>query len=167
MTLFAAASAGDPVREIAWLVPAALALHVAEEAPGFADWARRHASTEYSDGDFVKINALGVGTTMAAAVAVARGYGGRPFLLAFYAAGVTQQALWNPVFHAGTTVAWREYSPGLVTSLTLFVPLWTLITRRVLASGLLRRRGVLAAVAAGGALHAAAVAQQVFRVGRR
>jgi hypothetical protein len=158
---------GDPVRRLLWLVPAALALHVAEEAPGFAGWARRHASPDYSAGDFVKINALGLATTMAATAAVARGYGGRPVSVAFYAAGVTQQALWNPVFHAGTTIAWREYSPGLVTSLTLFLPLWTVITREVLATGLLRPRRVLGAVAAGGALHAAAVAQQVFRVGRR
>jgi hypothetical protein len=26
----------------AWLLPAALALHVVEEAPGFAEWARRN-----------------------------------------------------------------------------------------------------------------------------
>jgi hypothetical protein len=62
------------VRDIAWLVPVALAVHVAEEAPGFAAWARRHASPDYSDRDFVMINALGLGTTLAGTVATARGY---------------------------------------------------------------------------------------------
>ena len=33
----------------------------------------------------------------------------------YYAVVLTQQALFNPVFHAGTTVAWGRYSPGLAT----------------------------------------------------
>jgi hypothetical protein len=79
---------------------------------------------------------------------------------------LTQQALFNPAFHVGTTVAWRERSPGVVTSVALFLPLWAAITRTALRSGLLTPRRALAGAAAGGALHAAAVRQQVFRAGR-
>jgi hypothetical protein len=80
---------------------------------------------------------------------------------------LTQQTLWNPVFHAGTTLAWREYSPGLVTALTLFPPLWVSATRGALRAGRLNRRQVAAAVVLGGAIHAAAVADQVFHIRRR
>jgi hypothetical protein len=30
----------------AWLLPAAFAIHIAEEAPGFAAWARRHEASD-------------------------------------------------------------------------------------------------------------------------
>ena len=138
---------------------AALALHVAEEAPGFAAWARRNTWAGYRDRDFVAINAAGLATTALAGAAVAR----RPALFApWYAGIVSQQFLWNPVFHVGTTIAYGEYSPGLVTALTLFPPLWWRETRRALRSGRLSRRGVVVAAAIGGALHLGAVHKQVY-----
>jgi hypothetical protein len=63
-------------------------------------------------------------------------------------------------------VAFRAYSPGLVTSLAL-LPLWVRVTREALRDGRLGKRGLAAAVALGGAIHAAAVARQVFKVGSR
>ena len=45
------------MRAALWAFPAAYALHVAQEAPGFVDWARRHASPSHSRVDFVRINA--------------------------------------------------------------------------------------------------------------
>jgi hypothetical protein len=138
---------------------AALALHVAEEAPGFASWARRNTWPGYRDRDFLTINGGGLLLTAAAAAAVRR----EPRLFAaWYAAVVCQQMLWNPVFHVGTTVAYREYSPGLVTAVTLFPVLWWRETRRALSCGRLSRRGVAAAVLAGGLLHFAAVRKQVY-----
>lgn len=56
---------------------------------------------------------------------------------------LTQQALFNPLFHAGTTVSYSAYSPGLVTSLALFLPLWYHLTRLALDEGLLTYRRVL------------------------
>jgi hypothetical protein len=138
---------------------AALALHVAEEAPGFAAWARRNTWPGYRDRDFVAINAGGLAMTALAGAAVRR----EPRLFGLWYAGiVSQQMLWNPVFHAGTTIAYREYSPGLVTALTLFPPLWWRETRRALRSGRLSRRGVAIAALAGGLIHLAAVRKQVY-----
>jgi hypothetical protein len=147
------------------LLPAAFALHVLEEAPGFTDWARRHASSRYTQRDFVLNNALGLAFTGAATAAVTR-VESRPAFVAWWSLVLTQQALFNTAFHAGTTVAWRERSPGLVTSAALFLPLWAHVTRLALRRALLTRRSALAGAAVGGAVHAAAVAQQVFRVGR-
>jgi hypothetical protein len=138
---------------------AALALHVAEEAPGFAAWARRNTWPGYRDRDFVAINAGGLALTALAGAAVRR----EPRLFGLWYAGVvSQQMLWNPVFHLGTTIAYREYSPGLATALTLFPPLWWRETRRALDAGRLSRRGVVIAAALGGFMHLRAVRQQVY-----
>ena len=42
-----------------FVVPALYVLHVAEEAPGFTAWARRHGATRYTQRNFVKINGAG------------------------------------------------------------------------------------------------------------
>ena len=152
----------DPLRRWAWAVPVVYAVHVAEEAPGFASWARRHTSPGYTDRDFVLINGAGFALTLGATAVAARVDHRRVFL-AWYALVLTQQALFNPVFHAATTVAYHEYSPGLVSSVALFLPVWGAVTRLALRGGHLTRRHVAASAAVGGVLHSAALAQQVFR----
>jgi Protein of unknown function with HXXEE motif len=144
------------------LFPALLALHIAEEAPGFTRWAQRHASPRYTQRDFVQINAAGLAMTVVAGALVRRSEN-RALFVSWYTAVLTQQALFNPLFHAGTTVAFREYSPGLLTSLAL-PPVWIGVTRTALREGRVGRRSVVAATAIGGAIHAAAVARQVFKV---
>jgi hypothetical protein len=150
------------------MLPVALALHVAEEAPGFAAWARRNAWTGYSQRDFVRVNVGGLAMTAAATWLVARTRGRGPFL-AWHTGVLSQQALWNPVFHAGTTVAYREYSPGLVTAVALFPATWVALTAAAVREDRISRRGVALSALAGAAVHAAAVAQQVYGVcaGRR
>jgi hypothetical protein len=155
-----------PLRRAAWLLPVALALHVAEEAPGFAAWARRNAWRGYSDRDFARINGAGLAMTLGATVLVSRTRG-RAVFGAYHAAVLSQQTLWNPVFHAGATIAYREYSPGLVSALALFPALWVLLTRAAVREGRLTARGARLSAALGAPIHAAAVAQQVYGVGSR
>ena len=85
--------------------------------------------------------------------------------VAWHAAVLSQQALWNPVFHAGTTVAYREYSPGLVTAVALFPPTWVALTAAAVREGRISHRAVTVSAFLGGAVHAAAVARQVYGVG--
>ena len=148
----------------AWLLPAALALHVAEEAPGFAAWARRNAWTGYTQRDFVRINGAGLAMTAAGTWLVARTRRPAP-LVAWHTAVLSQQTLWNPVFHAGATVAYREYSPGLVTALALFPATWVALTGAAIRERRISLRAAALSALAGAPLHAAAVAQQVYGVG--
>jgi hypothetical protein len=149
-------------RRLAWVFPAAYAVHVAEEAPGFTAWAKRNASARYTHRDFVRVNGLGfVGTV--AATFVVTGAKSRTLDLAYFTLVATQQAA-NAVFHSATTVAFREYSPGLVTSM-LTVPLWRRLTRAALAEKLLTKPDVVACTVLAGVVHAAVVARQVFFVG--
>jgi len=55
----------DALRATLWAFPPAFALHVADEAPGFTRWARRHASPEYTRADFARINGAGFGLALA------------------------------------------------------------------------------------------------------
>jgi hypothetical protein len=162
---FARPPAGRLSRAI-FAFAAAFALHVAEEAPGFTAWAQRHASPRYTQRDFVRNNALGFAMTVAATPLAARARRRRAFF-PYYAAVVTQQALFNALFHAGTTARYRAYSPGLATSVIVVLPLWWRITRLARRAGLLSSRGLGGGLAVGGAIHAAAVAHQVYFVGRR
>jgi hypothetical protein len=153
-------------RRAAWLLPAILALHVAEEAPGFAAWARRNAWAGYTDRDFRRINAAGLALTVAATLAVTHTRN-RAVFFVYHAGLASQQALWNPVFHAGTTAAYREYSPGVVSAVGLFPMTWALLTGTATREGRMTRRAAWASAALGAAMHAAAVAQQVYGVGAR
>jgi Protein of unknown function with HXXEE motif len=155
-----------PFRRVAWLLPAALALHVAEETPGFAAWARRNAWTGYSDRDFARINTVGLALTAAATLLVTRSPS-RAAFAAYHVAVLSAQALWNPVFHAATTVAYREYSPGLVSAVALFPVTWALLTRAAVREGRMSRRAPALSAALGAPVHAAAVAQQVYGLGAR
>jgi hypothetical protein len=152
-----------PFRRLAWAFPAAYALHAAEEAPGFVAWAKRNASARYTARDFARINSLGFFSTVAATSAVTRA-DRRSVNLAYYTLVVTQQAVSNAIFHSATTVTYREYSPGLITSI-LTVPLWYRLTRAAIAEGRLGRRDVAACFLVASIVHAGVVARQVFFVG--
>jgi len=152
--------------QAAWLFPAVLAVHVAEEAQGFAGWARRHAWAGYRDGDFAVVNTVGLAGTVAATLLAVRTRRRRVFL-AYHAGMVSAQAIWNTVFHAGATAAYREYSPGVVSAMALFPATWLLLTRAAIRQGRLSRPDAWRSVALGAPVHAATVAQQVYGVGRR
>jgi hypothetical protein len=141
------------------------ALHVAEEAPGFTAWARRRASERFSQRDFVVNNALGLAVTAVTTAAVQRS-SARPLTLAYGTLVATQQGVFNTLLHGGSTLAFREYSPGLVTSLASAV-LWPRMTRAALAEARLTRRDVRRAIAVAGVVHVAVVARQVFFLGVR
>jgi hypothetical protein len=138
-------------------------VHVAEEAPCFTAWARRNSSERYTQTDFVRNNALGFGSTIAATVAITRSRR-RALALAYYTLVVTQQAVFNALFHVGTTSAYREYSPGAVTAV-LTVPLWRRVTRAALTEYRFSQREVIACTLLAGIVHAAVVARQVYFVG--
>jgi Protein of unknown function with HXXEE motif len=149
-------------RTIARALPVAFLVHVVEEAPGFTAWVRRNASPRYSQGNFVRNNALGFLLTAAATIVTRRR--SRSLDLAYYTLVVTQQALFNAVFHSVGAAAYGEYSPGLATSI-LTVPLWAGLTRAAVAERRLTQRQVFACTVLAGAVHAGVVARQVFLIG--
>jgi hypothetical protein len=150
----------DRLQAALWAFPAAFGVHVAEEAAGgFTEWAQREASPRYTQRDFVRNNTLGFAMTFVGTALATRP--GRRGLRLHYALVITQQAAGNAVFHAVTR------APGRLTAIGVALPLWIRITRLARREGILNGRDVSAALALGGMVHAAAVAQQVYSIGRR
>lgn len=145
----------DALRATLWAFPPAFALHVADEAPGFTRWARRHASSEYTSADFARINGAGFALAVATSALALRG-GPRAFRVHY--ASLTSQAVFNAIFHAVTR------APGTRTAVGVVLPLWVATTALARRAGALGRRDVAAALLFGGPAHAAAVARQVYRV---
>jgi hypothetical protein len=136
----------------AWLLPAAFATHVAKEAPGFTAWALRHASARYTERDFWRNNALGMAMSLATAP-FAAGTGDPRVAYAWYPVVLTQQAVFNPVFHlpprppsAPTRPAWGRRCCSCPCGRA---------PRAGLREGLLTARGVGVGLAMAGAIHAA------------
>ena len=144
-------------------VPEAYLAHVAEEAPGFADWARRNASERYSQRDFTYIYALGSAGTVASTLAVSRTES-RVLDVAYYRLVVTPQAVFNAVFRSAATLSFRGYAPGPVTSI-LTIPLWQLLTKAAIAERRLTKRGVIGCTLIASLVHAGVVPRQVLFIG--
>ncbi|MHC5065757.1 MAG: HXXEE domain-containing protein [Planctomycetota bacterium] len=127
----AGVSATSPLGILPRLTFACFILHVLEELPNFPDWASRHFA-RISMGDFIFAHVF-----IFAAV----------FYLAKRASEPRAQPAWilcavalqwaffgNVFFHAGTTILFGEYSPGLVTAILLYLPLTYAYVLRILRS---------------------------------
>jgi hypothetical protein len=102
-----------------WFVLTALVLHVVEEIPAFPQWATRHFGTT-SLTYFV----LSHIPLLAAVVYIAHraSRSGVAAVWVWLLTAVQSALAANGVFHVVATLWFREYSPGLVTSVLLYVP---------------------------------------------
>ena len=148
-------------RQALWAFPFAFSLHVLEEAPQFTAWANRFISPQFTYCQFVTINTEGIATAFLAPVLFwffpNSGLAFLPF-----ATVLAPCLFWNIFFHAGTTSAFGVYSPGLITALTIYPPLFYLLSRLVLQERLLTRRTAVAALIIAGIFHATEVAYHAF-----
>lgn len=130
-----------------WVTFALLLLHIAEEtAAGFPAWATAHFGT--TTPGFYSLSHIPL---VAAAAYVAR-HGARPdaSARALAASIMVQAALGaNGIFHIGSTLLFRQYSPGLITSVGLFVPFTIYFLRRATMDGRIRPGQIVMACAAG------------------
>ena len=69
----------------------------------------------------------------------------------------------NTLFHAGVTVITREYCPGLVTALILYLPLFFFISSLALSEGLLNAGTLSASLVIAGVFHTWEVEHNVFK----
>jgi hypothetical protein len=106
-----------------WLPAAAVALHLCEEfvwPGGFADWYRQYPPGQHfvvTTRLLIIVNAVFVGLALLPPL-----LGPTPRGLAFWLV-VAAVAAVNAVFHIIATVRTRTYSPGVVTSVVLYLPL--------------------------------------------
>ena len=126
-----------------WLFPATYALHIVEEVwggEGFGAWLGRVAGVELEATQFLVWNALAL-LLMAAGVVLTLRFGHMRWLLVAYAVAF----LLNAISHLAASLYTVSYSPGLVSSLLLWLPLCalTLLRFRKTLSRRARRAGLL------------------------
>lgn len=113
-------------RHAVWLFPCATALHFLEEAPRFATWAHRYAAPKYTRAHWAKVHSVGLAYATVFSTVVSA-FPNRWTVFLFFALCLTESVL-NTLFHAGTTAAYGVYSPGLISSLVIYVPLYWYLT---------------------------------------
>jgi hypothetical protein len=149
-------------RDAVLLGPVALLLHVVEEWPGFPHWARRFASTAYSDREYVATHLLAVGSAVAAAVLLSRS--AEPAIaFAVVALLLAPGLFWNACFHVGATCWCRTYCPGAVTGLLVYVPFSVWLAHLAIRDGVMGWRPLAVAAGVGLAAHVIEVGHNVFK----
>ncbi len=122
-------------RQAVWLFPIAYTLHVFEELPQFTNLAP----------------------------VVLQVIPNRIMIFIFFTFVFTPAVCFNILFHAGATAAFGVYSPGLLTALTLYPPLFYVVTRLAFREGLITNRMAIISFVVAGAFHAADVSHNVFK----
>ena len=142
---------GQPFRRLIWLMPAAFALHIAEEyVGGFPAWVTHVLGGSFNNLAFALNNAAFM-VLMVIFTAWTSRTGSRTaaFLLIAWASG---NIFWDALFHVLMTAARDRYSPGLVTSAILYLPISLVVGSAALESRALGIKAFLGALAAGLAL---------------
>lgn len=126
---------GLSYRQAIWLAPVAYAIHILEEAQQFATWTSTHFAAGFTTAQFVKNNLIIMAVLVALTVLVTVHPRRWTALLHFFqlSAGLFH----NAVFHMGATAYLGVYSPGLLSSILLYVPVWYFITKLGHRDGLL------------------------------
>jgi hypothetical protein len=149
-------------RQAVWLFPIAYTLHVLEELPQFTSWARRYASPAFTMRDYLVIHLIGIVLAFMSPMVI-RWFPNRAVIFVFFTLIFTPAVCFNILFHAGATAAFGAYSPGLLTALTLYPPLFYVVTRQVFREGLLTNRTAAISLVLAGLVHAADVSHNVFK----
>ena len=113
----------------AWLLPAAYAVHVVEEAfggRGFMEWMAAGGGVRLSLAAFLGLNLVGAGMLCLAAWAARKTKVVR-WPLASGAAIVFMNGVW----HAAICAITRSYIPGVVTGLIVYVPVGCILVLRL------------------------------------
>jgi hypothetical protein len=102
-----------------WLPYVVLLIHTIEEVPGFSKWATRHFAPMSTYKHVITQVCMILAVLLVSYKASTIGYHGSWVVLA---AAFQLHIGLNAVFHVVTTILYKEYSPGLLTAITLSIP---------------------------------------------
>jgi hypothetical protein len=107
------------------LLPLTYMVHIAEEYyGGFPGWASQYLGLQLTPEEFVRINMI-AWTVMLCVSVIAISYSSLSWLMIPFAAAT----LINGCAHTIASAVTRSYSPGVVSGLTLWVPLGVVVLR--------------------------------------
>ena len=84
-------------------------------------------------------------------------------LFVFFAFVFAPGLFFNTLFHAGATVVTREYCPGVITALTLYLPVFFFVSSLAWRENLLDLGTLTAGLVIAGAFHTWEVGHNVFK----
>jgi hypothetical protein len=145
-----------------WLFCPAVVLHVFEEYPRFTSWARKHASTAYTQQQYNGLHLAAI-LISALSAAVVWLFPNHVVLFLFFAFVFAPGVFFNTLFHAGASALTKTYCPGVVTAAVIYLPLFVFITKLVLAARILSAVELAAALFIAGVFHAWEVGHNVFK----
>ena len=149
-------------RRLVWLFPIAYVLHVLEELPHFTGWAREYANASFTMRDYLTVHITG-GVVAIAAPLLIRYFPPRVVIFLFFTFVFTPAVFFNIIFHAGATVVFGTYSPGLLTALTIYPVTFFVVGRQALRENLMGSRAAMNSFLLAGLFHAADVSHNVFK----
>ena len=112
------------------LAPLIFVAHVAEEAPGFVEWANSLMQEDITERLFFAVNLVAFVVTAALAVIAKLSCSSEAIVLML--AWLSFLMFGNAIVHVTGTVALGRYSPGTVTSVVLYLPFFFLFVLRAL-----------------------------------
>ena len=139
-------------RQAVWLAPLAYAVHILEESQQFAAWASTHFAAGFTTPQFVKNNLIVMSGLIALTLLVTLHPRRWTALLYFFqlSAGLFH----NAMLHMGATAYLGVYSPGLLSAILLYLPVWYHITKLGQRQGLLPNIPALVVFVLAGLAHA-------------
>jgi hypothetical protein len=147
-------SRAPSVNQLCWFIFAILVAHVIEELPRFPEWATRHFGTT-TTGFFILSH---IPLLVGAYFIVYRSSKDQKNGIWISLAVLLQWALFvNGLFHIATTLAFGEYSPGVVTAVILYVPFTIYLLKRIIRDGYLSHKQVVGSCARGTVLAASMI----------
>lgn len=149
-------------RAAVWLCPFAFVVHVLEELPRFTPWAQRHINPHFTRRHYLDVHVSGIVGGFLAAALVSF-FPARPLVFLYFTLLATPGFLCNTFFHAGASVVYRSYSPGVVSALLIYLPLYTLLSSLALGEGFISIRWWLLSTSIAVVVHALEVRHNVFR----
>jgi len=149
-------------RDAIWLFPPAFTLHVLEEWPRFTGWAKRYASPLFTQRDYNTIHVAGIIASLLFTLIVWR-FPNRAVVFVFFAFVFAPSLFFNTLFHAGATVVTHEYCPGVITAVTLYLPIFFLVSSAAWRENLLDLRKLIVVLIVAGSFHLWEVGHNVFK----
>jgi hypothetical protein len=149
-------------RHAVWLFPAAFMLHVIEERPAFTRWARKHASELFTQRDYDRIHFAGIVSAVVLAALVSY-FPNAVVVFIFFAFILTPGLFFNTFFHAGASLITHDYCPGVVTAVTLYLPVFFFISHLAWRESLLNAATLPLALVVAAAFHTWEVGHNVFK----
>jgi hypothetical protein len=139
---------GQQFRRLIWVMPAAFMLHIVEEyRGGFPAWVTQVLGGSFNDLAFAFNNAAFLAIMVGLAVWSSKSDSRlAPFLLIAWSSG---NIFWDALFHVLTTAWFNRYSPGLITSSVLYLPISLVIGTAALQSQALSAKAFLGALVSG------------------